>query len=181
MYVLFIYIFSLKTNAAPRNPEYGFASYAELDTFISNLQQLETRVPCWPPVSELLKHANRFDLIQQLDKAATLLHTPRPLTKQLGPTDSVTAGWVVKRTFSQRYNHTIIVSNETPVVQLDSRPGTNWIAQELIEPLLCLGEVRMGIVEGRHIVFRTHAVSTGNQWELEEVSRLRPILKEQLE
>ena len=131
----------------------------------------------WPHQDHVNTIGSKWELSQSLDLIAQeRTRTARPRTRLLVDGERIVNIMVLKRTHSDTGEHVVIPSDihkqnwEYLHGQLDV-PGSHWMVQSFVEPLVRLGEWRVFLVGGK-VVYTVHTVKNRdrNTWSWDIVN-----------
>jgi hypothetical protein len=140
---------------ARRDPlTYGFANDDEVARYLSTLCTFENnKVHFWPSFAESVAHADKLAQAHRLDDiAARITRSPRPTTTGITLKKAKTATGVLKRSFSDRSSHVLVLPRDKArVVKCLEKPCSGLLLQTHVPTLVSHGELRVGISYGRII------------------------------
>ena len=130
----------------------------------------------WPPQNHVNTMASKWELAQTLDFIAQeRTKSARLKTRLLTDGKPILNVMVLKRTHSDAGEHVILPSDidKRNWVYLRSQldvPGSQWMAQSFVEPLMRLGEWRVFLIGGKP-VYTVHTLKNRdrNTWSWDMV------------
>ena len=149
------------------NTQYGLTTI-NIRQYLDNLQGLSRIIRMWPPQNHVNTMASKWELAQTLDFIAQeRTKTARPKTRLLMDGETILNAMVLKRTHSDAGQHVILPLDinrrnwDYLRSQLDV-PGSRWMAQSFVEPLVKLGEWRVFLIGGKP-VYMVHTLKNRDQ------------------
>ena len=157
------------------NTQYGLTT-VNVHQYLDNLRRLSRIIRMWPPQDHVNTIASKWELAQTLDLIAQeRTKTARPKTRLLVDGENILDAMVLKRTHSDAGEHVIIPSdvNRRNWTYLRSQldvPGSQWMAQSFVQPLVKLGEWRVFLIGGKP-VYTVHTLKNRdrNTWSWDMV------------
>jgi len=138
---------------------HSFCDVDDAKIYVKAFAQLERVIPVWPPTAEMLYAGEKIKIVQDLDRIASRLGSPRPRTLPLTEAVPLHDGWVAKREHSHGMRHVILPSPGTK--QRIGRGAKRWFQQQFAPLLVQLGEWRAIFVHCQHMI-TIHARPTGD-------------------